>query len=102
MSNPINTDDREITHLPTPELVAMLATATPGAQLDAVRKELRIRGVKTDLERPTGPPQRVVITDIDMPFGSMVSFIFKWSLASIPVVLLWLILVAMLYSLRWR
>ena len=26
----------------------------------------------------------VVVTDIDMPFGSMVKFMVKWSLASIP------------------
>lgn len=31
---------------------------------------------------------RVIVTDFDMPFGSMVSFIFKWALASIPAFLL--------------
>ena len=28
--------------------------------------------------------QQVVITDIRMPFGSMVAFMVKWTLASIP------------------
>jgi hypothetical protein len=34
------------------------------------------------------PAQRVTITDVQMPFLSMVVFIFKWTLASIPAVLL--------------
>jgi len=29
-------------------------------------------------------PQTVVVTDISMPFGSMVIFILKWTLAAIP------------------
>ena len=37
--------------------------------------------------------QSVVITDIDMPFGSMVRFIVKWVIASIPAILiLWVIM----------
>ena len=37
--------------------------------------------------------QAVVITDIDMPFGSMVRFIVKWVIASIPAILiLWVLL----------
>lgn len=28
--------------------------------------------------------QRVVVTDFDMPFGSMVGFMIKWSIAAIP------------------
>lgn len=30
----------------------------------------------------------VVITNIDIPFGSMVKFIIKWSLASIPAIVI--------------
>ncbi len=29
--------------------------------------------------------QRVVVLDIDMPFGSMVSFLFRWTLAALVV-----------------
>lgn len=29
---------------------------------------------------------RVVVTDIDMPFWSMVRFMLKWSIATIPAV----------------
>ena len=43
---------------------------------------------------PLDTRPRVVVTDIDMPFGSMVVFIIKWTLASIPaIIILWLILV---------
>jgi len=31
---------------------------------------------------------RVVVTDIKMPFGSMVMFMVKWTLASIPALLI--------------
>lgn len=43
------------------------------------------------------PAQRVIVTDFDMPFGSMVLFIIKWVLASIPAMLiLWLLMVVLL------
>ena len=50
----------------------------------------------------TGSPsgtgiQSVVVTDIRMPFGSMVGFMIKWVLASIPAVLiLWIIMGAII------
>lgn len=40
---------------------------------------------------------RVVVTDFDMPFGSMVSFMIKWAIASIPAA----IILAVLFSLLW-
>lgn len=33
-------------------------------------------------------PQRVVVADIDMPFGSMVRFMVKWAIATIPAMLI--------------
>lgn len=39
---------------------------------------------------------RVVVTDIDMPFGRMVVFILKLMLASIPAVILFYFLIALL------
>ncbi len=36
----------------------------------------------------TPPPQKVTVTDIDMPFGSMVVFMLKWALAAIPATLI--------------
>ena len=43
---------------------------------------------------PVAPAsQAVTVVDIRMPFGSMVIFLIKWALASIPAILiLWLIL----------
>ena len=37
--------------------------------------------VENDVETPI---QKVLITDIHMPFGSMIVFMVKWALASIP------------------
>ena len=44
----------------------------------------------------------MILTDIQIPFGRMVMIILKWSLASIPaVILLWLamLLVGLLFGL---
>ena len=32
--------------------------------------------------------RKVVVADFNMPFGSMVSFMVKWALASIPAILI--------------
>ncbi|TAK14864.1 MAG: hypothetical protein EPO35_08880 [Acidobacteria bacterium] len=39
--------------------------------------------------------QRVVVTDFDMPFGSMVMLMVKWAFASIPA----LLIIAMVWAL---
>ena len=43
-------------------------------------------------ETPAAPVKtsalRVVVTDFDMPFGSMVGFMIKWTLAAIPAFLI--------------
>jgi hypothetical protein len=42
-----------------------------------------------DVENVSGShPQQVIITDIHMPFGSMVEFMMKWAIASIPAMIL--------------
>ncbi len=41
--------------------------------------------------------QRIVVTDLDMPFFSMVKFMVKWAIASIPAaIILWFIVVALI------
>ncbi|NTW51688.1 MAG: hypothetical protein HGB22_03790 [Chlorobiaceae bacterium] len=41
--------------------------------------------------------QKVVVTDVRMPFSSMVVFMIKWALASIPALLmLWLVFAILL------
>jgi hypothetical protein len=42
----------------------------------------------------------VIVTDIDMPFGSMVKFMVKWSLASIPALLI-LMAIAVILGILW-
>ena len=32
--------------------------------------------------------QKVIVTDIHMPFGSMVTFMIKWAIASIPAAII--------------
>ena len=44
----------------------------------------------TDLS-PTAPAH-VTVVDIQMPFGSMVTFMIKWALAAIPAILILAIL----------
>ena len=34
------------------------------------------------------PPTRVVVTDIDMKFGTMIVFMVKWAIAAIPATLI--------------
>lgn len=48
-----------------------------------IAAESRGGGGARESKRPTAA-QQVTVTDIDMPFGSMVSFMVRWSLASIP------------------
>ena len=37
---------------------------------------------------PRATPSRVQIIDVDMPFASMVGFMIKWALASIPALII--------------
>jgi len=51
------------------------------------RERAQEAGVEVD--RPADEPgDKVVVTDIDMKFGSMVLFMVKWVLASIPAVII--------------
>ena len=43
------------------------------------------------------PVQKVSVSDVSMPFGSMVVFILKWTLASIPAMLI-IFLIAMVLA----
>lgn len=37
---------------------------------------------------PPPPPARVVVTDIDMKFGTMIIFMIKWAIAAIPATII--------------
>jgi len=43
--------------------------------------------------------QNVVVTDIQMPFESMVFFMIKWAIATIPAVIILAILVGIIFAL---
>ena len=69
-------------------------------------EEHRRRGLPApESRKEPGIPQtqsatRVVLTGVDMPFSQMAAFIFKWSLAAIPTILFWLILVILLRQIK--
>ncbi|MFI5103115.1 MAG: hypothetical protein ACHP9V_07075 [Terriglobales bacterium] len=46
--------------------------------------ELQAAQVRIPETRPTA----VVVTDVHMPFGSMIAFMVKWAIASIPALLI--------------
>ena len=61
------------------------------------------------VEKVWGSPlAQVIVTDIHMPFGSMVRFMVKWAIASIPAVIILFIIGAIISGIfgslifRWR
>ncbi|NTV60985.1 MAG: hypothetical protein HGA77_06730 [Chlorobiaceae bacterium] len=49
-------------------------------------------------EKNTSDARRVVVTDIRMPFWSMVTFMVKWSFASIPAIILLSIVIGIIMA----
>lgn len=43
-------------------------------------------------------PKEVIVTDIKMPFWSMVFFMVKWSIAAIPAIIILVVIGAMVVS----
>jgi hypothetical protein len=70
-----------------PEIRAQLA-----AELLRRAHDRRLTGLGPGSEPAPQPvtvaPQPVTVTDIDMPFSSMVVFMLKWAMASIPAFLI--------------
>jgi hypothetical protein len=51
-----------------------------------------IKKKSNEPEASTTDVSRVEITDVKMPFGSMVIFMVKWAIASIPaIIILWML-----------
>lgn len=65
--------------------------AASGESGDAIANELSSHRPQQSAE-PVAAPQAVVVKDIDMPFGSMVAFMVKWTIASIPAFIILFIL----------
>jgi hypothetical protein len=73
-------------------LAGQIATAQPHIQPQSSVYAVPVQTAPT----VTGM-QPVTVVDIRMPFGSMVVFMIKWALASIPAVLIiWIILAAII------
>jgi len=47
---------------------------------------------------PAAVPPRVTVVDFDMPFGSMIWFIFKWTLAAIPALFMLVLLASVIFG----
>ena len=65
---------------PTPQPLDLLAEQT--ILLGEIRASLKVLEESSDLE------QEVVLSYIDIPFGSMVTFMVKWAMASIPALII--------------
>jgi hypothetical protein len=48
---------------------------------------------------PRVPPSEVRVVDFDMPLGSMVAFMLKWAIASIPALIILSFAGALLFAL---
>ena len=73
--------------IPLPEKAPEPVAPAPSAHIPA-----------TLVMRSSRDPKEVIITDIQMPFGSMVVFMLKWAIAAIPAVLLFGALIFLICS----
>lgn len=62
---------------------------------EAVADGRRAREATAAVKTKKREQQMVIVTDIDMPFMSMVSFMIKWMLASIPAVIILMIVLSL-------
>lgn len=86
----------EVSHAGEPPTASVVVTPAPRAsQASQVSHPSQVSpsqsarrsspGIRASLQEG---PQHVIVTDVRMPFGSMVIFMVKWALASIPALLL--------------
>ena len=71
------------------------------SRMVGIKEEVELRSqyagnlsVRTDNPMESDIRPEVVVTDIRMPFGSMVVFMIKWALAAIPAAIILLVLYA--------
>ena len=69
-----------------PECVPKPGQATANVRVSAVRAAAPARTAESVLS--AGKPAAVRIVDVSMPFGSMVVFMLKWAIASIPATII--------------
>ena len=63
---------------------------------DGVTKEVKIDNTNLSSKNALEINQKVIVTDIKMPFWSMVFFMVKWVIASIPALIILFILLTFL------
>jgi F0F1-type ATP synthase assembly protein I len=66
---------------------------------EAKRQSQQQRGQEREQRKQDQRVQRVAVVDIQMPFMSMVTFMIKWALASVPAFLILMFLVGMVWIL---
>jgi hypothetical protein len=67
--------------------------AHPEAKETYVPDIVPVMQARPAAENVSGSPlQQVIVTDIHMPFGSMVGFMVKWAIASIPAMIILFVL----------
>jgi hypothetical protein len=66
------------------------APPAPTLHDDFGQRSLSTAGARTEARFSAAAPAigRVVLVDIDIPIGSMVTFMVKWAIASIPAMLI--------------
>lgn len=75
---------------------ADLAARVPHVQ--ALRAQTQV--ASTAAAKPPAPPEtRVVITDINMRFSSMIIFMVKWAFAAIPAIIIIYLIIALILGL---
>lgn len=107
--------DEELRRL-SEDLVSLLPTARSALRAEMERRHLPSDGIDWALKLPYGTsPQpysprnrrgeefhtersEVVITDIRMPFTSMVVFMVKWAIASIPALICLIVITAFAWA----
>ncbi|RDL46197.1 hypothetical protein DN730_03940 [Marinomonas piezotolerans] len=79
-------EDKLIEFLLDPELASVEQGSADDSELKEIPSADEIK--KTIVERTTIEVREVVVTDVRMPFMSMVFFMVKWAIASIPAFLI--------------
>jgi hypothetical protein len=73
---------------PLRKLVPSLSSVVTTSELCSTLSRNIIAGLQPDGATGKSTTKSVSVTDVDMPFGSMVSFMVKWAIASIPAAIL--------------
>jgi len=93
----LRADDKELTAADTATLKKWVTEGTILPEHCAFHPVLQKWMYVSDIEEidwddEDDTPKHVVVTDLDMPIASMVNFMVKWAIASIPAFLILLVI----------